>query len=206
MLPLFCVVGLWGIHFYQRASQAIKVRNNTIRDTDTDAAVPVYLVDTERPLAHATQILPGQSVIVVSSGLKKSLSAEEFKAVIAHEEYHIRNRDPLWNTLASIFGIAVGGRNALIASYDYPQIERAADQYAAEQCSPTAVISALRAIERMETSSTPYAQFAGNSNQPRILELLSAPYRVLFGSVVIANAHATVDERIRYLSQSEKRF
>lgn len=202
MLPLFYIVGLWAIHLYQRVGQTITILKNTTRDATIDAAVPVHVVDTERPMAYVTQLVPGRSVIVVSSGLKKSLSAEEFNSVIAHEEYHIRNQDPLRNTLATLFGIAVGGRNALIASYDYPQIERAADQYAAEKCGPIPVISALRSFERLETNSTPHAQFAATSNHSKVLELLSAPYQVLFGSVVIANAHATVDERIEYLSQS----
>ncbi len=200
-LPLFCVVGLWMVHFYHWTARALNVANRTTRDSTIDAAVPVRIVDTERPLAHVTQILPGRPVIVVSSGLAKSLSDEEFNAVIAHEEYHARNRDPLWNTLSTIFGIAVGGRNVLIASYDYPHVERAADQYAAAQCGPAAVISALRSIERLGTSSTPHAQFADGPYRSRVSALLSAPYRVLFGSVVIANAHATVDERIEYLDR-----
>ncbi len=140
----------------------------------------------------------------MSTGLLDELADEEVAAVIAHEEYHVRNGDPRWNLLASLFGLAVGGRNALVVAHDYPRVEREADRYAAREHGTETFVRALRRIERLRATVPPadaHTEAVGSGVLPRIL---AAPYRVLFGSVVLENAHASTDERIEAVLAAEE--
>ena len=55
------------------------------------------------PNAFATGRSPKSSVVAVTTGLIDLLDSEELEGVLAHELTHIRNRDVLVITLASLF-------------------------------------------------------------------------------------------------------
>jgi heat shock protein HtpX len=55
------------------------------------------------PNAFATGRSPKSSVVAVTTGLMDLLDTEELEGVLAHELTHIRNRDVLVLTLASLF-------------------------------------------------------------------------------------------------------
>jgi heat shock protein HtpX len=55
------------------------------------------------PNAFATGRSPKSSVVAVTTGLVDLLNPEELEGVLAHELTHIRNRDVLVLTLASLF-------------------------------------------------------------------------------------------------------
>jgi heat shock protein HtpX len=55
------------------------------------------------PNAFATGKGPKSSIVAVTTGLMDTLDTEELEGVIAHELTHIRNRDVLVITLASLF-------------------------------------------------------------------------------------------------------
>jgi heat shock protein HtpX len=57
------------------------------------------------PNAFATGKTPKSSIIAVTIGLMDQLDTEELEGVIAHELAHIKNRDVLILTLASIFSM-----------------------------------------------------------------------------------------------------
>jgi Zn-dependent protease with chaperone function len=109
----------------------------------------------------------------------------------------------------------------LLAFYDYPTIERAADTYASEVVDTNATVSALRRLEALrDDESFPLAgalvsEAAVEKPRPGETVLLTssiltnlrlyvtAPYRLLFGSVLLQRAHGSVDERIARLLEDD---
>jgi heat shock protein HtpX len=63
----------------------------------------IAVVNTRIPNAFATGKTPKSSIVAVTTGLIDQLETEELEAVIAHELAHIKNRDVLVLTLASLF-------------------------------------------------------------------------------------------------------
>jgi heat shock protein HtpX len=63
----------------------------------------IAVINSRMPNAFATGKGPKSSVVAVTSGLMDTLNTEELEGVIAHELTHIRNRDVLVLTLASLF-------------------------------------------------------------------------------------------------------
>ncbi|TLX83682.1 MAG: zinc metalloprotease HtpX, partial [Thaumarchaeota archaeon] len=63
----------------------------------------VAVVNTGVPNAFATGKSPSSSLIAVTTGILGLLDDEELEAVIGHELTHVRNRDVLVLTLASVF-------------------------------------------------------------------------------------------------------
>jgi heat shock protein HtpX len=63
----------------------------------------VAIINTNMPNAFATGKGPKSSVVAVTTGLIDLLDIEELEGVLAHELTHIRNRDVLVLTLASLF-------------------------------------------------------------------------------------------------------
>ena len=63
----------------------------------------IAVINTRMPNAFATGKGPKSSVVAVTTGLIDTLNTEELEGVIAHELTHIRNRDVLVLTLASLF-------------------------------------------------------------------------------------------------------
>jgi heat shock protein HtpX len=65
----------------------------------------IAVINTRMPNAFATGKTPKSSIIAVTIGLMDQLDTEELEGVIAHELAHIKNRDVLILTLASIFSM-----------------------------------------------------------------------------------------------------
>jgi heat shock protein HtpX len=63
----------------------------------------IAVINTRMPNAFATGKGPKSSVVAVTTGLMEILDTLELESVIAHELTHIRNRDVLVLTLASLF-------------------------------------------------------------------------------------------------------
>jgi heat shock protein HtpX len=63
----------------------------------------IAVMNTEVPNAFATGKSPKSAVVAVTTGLMRILDDEELEGVIAHELTHVRNRDVLVITLASLF-------------------------------------------------------------------------------------------------------
>jgi heat shock protein HtpX len=62
----------------------------------------VYIIPTETPNAFATGRNPENGVVAVTTGIRRLLTPEELKGVIAHEIAHIKNRDILISTIAAV--------------------------------------------------------------------------------------------------------
>lgn len=65
----------------------------------------IAVINTRMPNAFATGKTPKSSIVAVTTGLMDQLDNEELEGVIAHELAHIKNRDVLILTLASIFSM-----------------------------------------------------------------------------------------------------
>ena len=63
----------------------------------------VAVVHNDIPNAFATGRSPGASVVAVTTGIMRRLTAEELEGVLGHELSHIRHRDVMVITLASFF-------------------------------------------------------------------------------------------------------
>ena len=63
----------------------------------------IAVIDKDMPNAFATGRGKKSSVVAVTTGLLNILDTEELEGVVAHELTHIRNRDALVLTLASLF-------------------------------------------------------------------------------------------------------
>ena len=65
----------------------------------------IAVINTRMPNAFATGKTPKSSIVAVTKGLMDQLDPEELEGVVAHELAHIKNRDVLVLTLASLFSM-----------------------------------------------------------------------------------------------------
>ncbi|HVX01915.1 MAG TPA: zinc metalloprotease HtpX [Nitrososphaera sp.] len=65
----------------------------------------IAVMDTQLPNAFATGKSPKSAVVAATTGIMNMLDDDELEGVLAHELTHVRNRDVLVITLASLFSI-----------------------------------------------------------------------------------------------------
>ena len=68
----------------------------------------VYVIDNPQPNAFATGRNPENAAVAATTGLLRSLSAEEIAGVMAHELAHVKNRDTLIMTITATIAGAIG--------------------------------------------------------------------------------------------------
>ncbi|MEH7457615.1 M56 family metallopeptidase [Bacillus sp. JJ1127] len=116
--------------------------------------------------------------IVLSEGVFQSFSEEEIDAIVLHEEYHQKNRDPLKLFLFTVLAegmMYVPVLKGMLQRYHMYQ-ELLADKYAMNQMkSSFALGSALLKLIKIKTASTPFitASFAKTAINLRIEQIVS---------------------------------
>src|SRR5882724_11349539 len=81
-----------------------------VRDLTTRAGLPMprlYVIPQEQPNAFATGRNPKHSAVAVTAGIRKLLTEDELRGVLAHELGHVRNHDILLTSVASAIGSAI---------------------------------------------------------------------------------------------------
>ena len=126
LAPIIGIVGI-GIAVYQWwRSDTVAMRAMRAREVTPEQAPELHamidrlcvladmprprvgVADTAMPNAFATGRSPDRAVVVVTTGILKTLTAEELEGVLAHELAHVAHRDVLVMTVASSAGIVAG--------------------------------------------------------------------------------------------------
>ncbi|CAM3291417.1 zinc metalloprotease HtpX [Nocardioides dubius] len=124
--PIIGVIGI-GIAFYQWwSSDKVAMRAMRAREVTPEEAPELHgmidrlcaladmpkprvgVADMDIPNAFATGRSPNRSVVCVTTGILRTLNAEELEGVLAHELSHVAHRDVLVMTVASSAGIVAG--------------------------------------------------------------------------------------------------
>jgi heat shock protein HtpX len=85
--------------------------HSIVRTLAERAGLPMprlYIIDSEQPNAFATGRNPEHAAVAASTGLLRTLSADEVAGVIAHELTHVKNRDTLTMTITATLAGAIG--------------------------------------------------------------------------------------------------
>src|SRR5262245_30418274 len=81
-----------------------------VRERTTRAGLPMpklYVIPQEQPNAFATGRNPQHSAVAVTEGIRKLLSEDELRGVLAHELGHVRNRDILLTSVVASIASAI---------------------------------------------------------------------------------------------------
>lgn len=178
-------------------------------DTDVEPfPVAVRVVPMDRPMVRPVAVAGLWRGVLVGRPVVDGLAADELRAVVAHETHHLHGRDLTAGAVATLAGLGFGGRNALLAFYDYAAAERAADEHAARTVGPDVLVRALRRLEGLQARGVgrPVAnggvEAASTVVHTRGRRLVRAPYDLFFGRALLDSAHRSVDERVRYIRKS----
>jgi Zn-dependent protease with chaperone function len=180
--------------------------------------VPVRVVPTARPLVRPVVVAGLWRGVLVGRPVVEQLGPDELAAVVAHEAHHLDGRALTAAAVATLAGLGFGGRNALLAFYDYAAAERAADEHAARTVGTDPLVRALRRLEGLQSRGVGAALADGGSHGGSSTEgsgriasaalvarrFLLAPYALFFGRLLLDAAHRTVDERVRHLREWER--
>jgi len=74
----------------------------------------IYLIPQEQPNAFATGRNPEHAAVAVTEGLLRLVSPDELAGVLAHEMGHIKNRDILVQTVASVVAGAITSMASMV--------------------------------------------------------------------------------------------
>jgi len=117
-----------------------------VEDVARRAGIPkpkVYIIPVETPNAFATGRNPKNGVVAVTAGIRKLLTPEELKGVIAHEIAHIKNRDILISTIAAVL---VGAITYLVHMAQWALIFGGFHRDEEDSGNPLSIIATLVAI------------------------------------------------------------
>jgi heat shock protein HtpX len=81
-----------------------------VRDLTTRAGLPMpklYVIPQEQPNAFATGRNPEHSAVAVTAGIRKLLTEDELRGVLAHELGHVRNHDILLTSVVASIAAAI---------------------------------------------------------------------------------------------------
>lgn len=145
----------------------------------------LLILDDPEPVAFAAHVDDG--VVVVSQGLLDSLDADEQRAVLAHEQAHLRCRHDRYLRAAAVASAAVPIFGRLTGAVR-AAIERWADEEAARTVGDRTVVARAVLAAAVATSPPPMPGVSG-SVEGRVSALLAQPRpmgRVAVGCIALA--------------------
>ena len=199
-----------------------------VRELTTRAGLPMpklYVIPQEQPNAFATGRNPNHSAVAVTAGIRKLLSEDELRGVLAHELGHVRNHDILLTSVVASIASAItwigymvlwiGGDNdsplgiigplllwllapiaaAIIQLAISRQREYAADATGAEISGNPESLAS--ALLRLEAGSQAIPMNVNNATEPLyIVKPFSGG-----GIASLFSTHPPIEERVRRLRQ-----
>lgn len=153
------------------ARVTLYLRNERVVTRRIPHGHPLVILDDPEPVAFAAQVDDG--VIVVSQGLLDSLDEDEQRALLAHEQAHLRCRHDRYLRAAGVAGAAVpifGGLTRAVRA----AVERWADEEAVCTIGDRAVVARAVLVAAVATSP-PRMPAASGSLEGRVSALLSQP-------------------------------
>jgi heat shock protein HtpX len=199
-----------------------------VRDLTTRAGLPMpklYVIPQEQPNAFATGRNPNHSAVAVTAGIRKLLSEDELRGVLAHELGHVRNHDILLTSVVASIASAItwigymvlwiGGDNdsplgivgplllwllapiaaAIIQMAISRQREFGADATGAEICGNPESLAS--ALLRLESGAQAIPMQVNQASEPLYIV---KPFKG-GGIASLFSTHPPIEERVRRLRQ-----
>lgn len=160
---------VWRQFFYSK-----KLKRNLVEITRKGKQL--YLLPSLEVTAFTIGLMQPQ--IVLSEGVFQSFTDEEIDAIVLHEEYHQKNRDPLKLFLFTVLAegmMYIPVLKGMLQRYHVYQ-ELLADKYAMNQMQSSFELgSALLKLMKIKTASNPFitASFAKTAINLRIEQIVS---------------------------------
>jgi heat shock protein HtpX len=199
-----------------------------VQDLTTRAGLPMpklYVIPQEQPNAFATGRNPNHSAVAVTAGIRKLLTEDELRGVLAHELGHVRNHDILLTSVVATIASAItwigymvlwiGGDNdsplgiigplllwilapisaAIIQMAISRQREYAADATGAEICGNPESLAS--ALLRLESGAQAIPMQVNQASEPLYIV---KPFKG-GGIASLFSTHPPIEERVRRLRQ-----
>ncbi len=149
----FTPIGLVALGAATAASvSTVRVRVRQRRQRAPSDVREVAIIPSDQPLAYALPGRPGQ--VVVSTGMLRSLDAQERRVLIAHERSHLRRRHHRYVRLTELAVAALPILTPLNARLRFA-VERWADEDAAAEIGDRAVVACAIARAALASHSAP---------------------------------------------------
>ncbi|MFB6216537.1 MAG: M48 family metalloprotease [Candidatus Aenigmatarchaeota archaeon] len=229
LTPFLLIAWMWAFNFSTQIWMKWRVLNKSETVSQSYETVPrdieVRKASQGTPAAPVTLFLGFKKYIILDEQfIDEAETKGEIEALLAHEVYHLENRDFLVNTVAAVTSLFFGGKNALLAFYDYPEKEREADRYAAGKTSRDDLINGIETSYRFvleddrhpDTRDTKPLSFrppttilsegaigAVKHDFQRMFNWVLRTYLIFFGDVLFAKAHLNRKNRIEYIEEIE---
>jgi heat shock protein HtpX len=199
-----------------------------VQDLTTRAGLPMpklYVIPQEQPNAFATGRNPKHSAVAVTAGIRKLLTEDELRGVLAHELGHVRNHDILLTSVVATIASAItwigymvlwiGGDDdsplgiigplllwilapisaAIIQMAISRQREYAADATGAEICGNPESLAS--ALLRLESGAQAIPMQVNQASEPLYIV---KPFKG-GGIASLFSTHPPIEERVRRLRQ-----
>lgn len=197
LFSLHAAVRLFGaLRSHVACTRVLRASGRLVRRAD---GMPVWIVDTDYPVAAVTGVIRTQ--LVLSTRILTECTAGEIDAVVRHEQAHVRRRDNLVRaailTLPNPLSLTRTGRE-MQRDWSAAAEECADDAAAGSEGARTALASALVRVARMTRTPAPgwipaLAFYEGSNLEHRVRRLLVARgsgSRITPGSVLALVAAA----------------
>jgi Zn-dependent protease with chaperone function len=173
------------------SASAFRVRRRQRRRRAPSNDRDIAIIASDQPVAYALPGRPGQ--VVVSTGMLRSLDAQERRVLIAHERSHLRRRHHRYLRMTELAVAAMPVLAPLNARVRFA-IERWADEDAADEVGDRALVASAIARAALASQATPRFALAvaDDAVVERVQIMLAGPARgspvvgVMLGVVIAA--------------------